>query len=925
MLGVLTIGNRRNGVYIPSIDGKDLLIANSFSDDSEYSLKLKTGAYNLQRFINSLDYSLDLIKLREVYTKVYRNNRFSFTNGIKEYSPYVINVTFKYSIKEFNNHGCGIKVRFGYNVSKEELVDGILIKDGRVVAVDTNACIERPIDSDILGDEIVVESGKYKIAKNDTIYTLAEIRNKLYTDGFSADGRKYVRFKRSSGSSRVGKCLFIDERLYRQMHTWEMCGLKIRKNKKIDLAALEAYISLSLSSIIDTIELYPENFLVVDDYESIFKDKVIATELGTNGWLSTSEKECEIVNSIWDGQSLLDSSMFGDYSPFGMLLLRARFFKSCCFNTNIQQFFKDNNIESVSQLNGTTLAQNISDIKIITTPSSIKYLKFGTLSQWLENIDGVFGVVKHEKPTHYFNGEMVKTHYQLINTLQMSQDDINNFLKPSFDYISLIKESPAALREYIKFKVNTEFKDEPLSSQNAIIYRLLGINDRFAQTKIYKDFRNNVIASMVKQLRKGKVLINGNYSTICGNPVEMLMFSIGKFDGNSIIPKGCIYTKRFEDNEMLLGSRSPHVTMGNILLAINKRVESVDTYFNFTNEIVVINSIGENILMRLSGSDFDSDTMLLTNNEYLIRAAKKNYNLFGVPTNMVPSIKTSRKLNSIEKADLDIKTSVNKIGEIVNLSQELNTKLWHRINSGESYEENKEMYYDIAKLDTLSMIEIDKAKRETPVDSAAEIKRIKDKYIDYYSGREIKPNFLGKIAKYKGYYNPQKKTYKHHRSAMDYLERAINAYKSPNDRGVITGITYILDEELYNIRHVKYAQVNRIIDYTRTCNNRIKNIWSNESYTGSEKYYLAQAEYSELANYIANLEISNSSMFYLLNQIEQDDNSDIKRILFKILFSVPQSNFYNLIKKSKTKIAILVRDDGGKIEIFNKKYAEKSV
>ena len=85
-------------------------------------------------------------------------------------------------------------------------------------------------------------------------------------------------------------------------------------------------------------------------------------------------------------------------------MVRNRFFKSACFNCNIQSFFADNGITDVSQLNGFTLAQSISDIKIITTPSSIKYVKFGSLEKWLQLLeeDGNFGVVKHEKHTHFF-------------------------------------------------------------------------------------------------------------------------------------------------------------------------------------------------------------------------------------------------------------------------------------------------------------------------------------------------------------------------------------------------------------------------------------------------------------------------------------------------------------------------------------------
>ena len=61
---------------------------------------------------------------------------------------------------------------------------------------------------------------------------------------------------------------------------------------------------------------------------------------------------------------------------------------------------------------------------------------------------------------------------------------------------------------------------------------------------------------------------------------------------------------RFDDGQRLLGSRSPHVCQGNILLTDNIHVPEVNQYMNLTEEIVCINSIGENILQRLSGCDY---------------------------------------------------------------------------------------------------------------------------------------------------------------------------------------------------------------------------------------------------------------------------------------------------------------------------------
>lgn len=62
--------------------------------------------------------------------------------------------------------------------------------------------------------------------------------------------------------------------------------------------------------------------------------------------------------------------------------------------------------------------------------------------------------------------------------------------------------------------------------------------------------------------------------------------------------------------------------------------------------------------------DYDSDTILITDHPKLIEIAKRHYGEFKVPTNCTSSIKTKRRYTLEDKADLDVKTSVNKIGEI---------------------------------------------------------------------------------------------------------------------------------------------------------------------------------------------------------------------------------------------------------------------
>ena len=597
---VLDIENRQ--VYIISLDAKDIFISNNYNDKNNigYDIADANGHVKYYKFINTLDYSLDLLKLNEIYKKIYRRNGFTFRHKKKTYSTEVINVTFKYNNKAFNQIYKNTYIKFGINPQNLKFCDGIAINNGEIVGIEVNK--EYPQTSYKLPEYFSYEDNMYKITKNiPTLNTVDDLRFELYNNGFICNGQKYIRWKRSSGSARVGKCLFINEKMYKRMHKWEMCGLKIKEGDEIDLAALESYISLTSSSIIDTLNLNPENILLIQDYTSIFNDNVIVT-YNEDGKLKTTKKNIKIENSIWDGQSLIDASLL----PAGksMALLRNLFFKSCCFSCNIQKFFYDNNIKDISQLNGLTRAKKISDIKLITTPSSIKYLKFGSFDEWLNNIEENFGIVKYDKKTHYFGGKMVQTHYQLLNTLQMSVDEVKEFLKPTFDYLDLIKKDPAVLRYHIKYAVKDEFDNTPAVHKKDIIYKLLSINDRFSKTKIYNDFKkNSVVKPFINNLRKGHVLVNGNYSTLCGNPVEMLLDSIGKFTGESIVGIGNVHSLRFKDNVEILGSRSPHVCQGNILIAKNKRNKLVDKYLNISEEIVVVNSIGENLLQRLSGCD----------------------------------------------------------------------------------------------------------------------------------------------------------------------------------------------------------------------------------------------------------------------------------------------------------------------------------
>ena len=918
-----------------------------------YNLKLKDGQWNLRKFKNTLDYSLDLIELQNIYYKKYRRNDFMFKIKKHMYTINVINLTFKYSVKEWNQMNKNTFVKFGYDYRDLTFNDCIALNNkGEVVGIQIKNKIINPIDvpKPFYYNEVEIKDNKKNIVEKQfqymkqgepkTIKTNAELRQELYKYGFICNGNKYCRMKRSTGSARVGKCLFINEPLLKPILKFSSSGITLEEGQEVDLAAYEGYISLPSSSIIDTISISSENILLIDDYNSVFTEDVIETH-DEDGWLKTTECTKEITNVIWDGQSLIDQSLMGKYSNYGMVLLRNLMFKSCCFNCNIQQWFKDNNITDISQLNGYTRAKNIGDIKLITTENSVKYLKFGTFDNWLDNLYTEFGIVKHDKKTHFFGGRLVQTHYQLLNTLQLSKDEVQDFLQHSLDFAQMLRDRPEIVRYYIKYPNIDDIKpmSQPMVSKNDVVYNLMCINDNFTRTKYYQEFLIDLLRSYYKNLKNGHIYVNGNYSTLLGNPIEMLQQSIGNFDGKSQIGVGNIHSKRFEYNKTLLASRSPHVTIGNVWLPYNTENKLIDCYFNLTDEIVCINSIGENILQRLSGADFDSDTVLLTDNKILIRAAKRNYATFKTPTSFVSARKVKRYYTPEQQADLDIKTSVNKIGEIVNLSQELNSLLWDKMFYGACYDDIKDLYYDICQLDVMSGIEIDRAKKEFDIDNNKELDKLRAKYEpvlreyeenvngELVKARKRTPHFFAHISRQKDYYNPQKKHYCKYHTTMDYLQTIVNGFKIKNSyKKDWLPFVSILDNSKYFSYNVNQKQINKVYSILKKYISERKSIYCNETDSKDDKNLNAHILKERLIEDINCEKFGFSTLYRLLSSIEDNENSQIKNLLLEVLYRCNNESFNNAIINSSDTI-LQLEEDGNDVFLFDIgfKIAKKSI
>ena len=723
----------------------------------------KDGKPDPQAFRGILDESLDTLKLAEVYARHEDEMGYPYLDGKKRFCRAVVNFSFNRAVKVYESYG-NRYVLNGYKVTDEDMEDHVCFcmvgNQPTLIAIDVSyredsgySPVEEPLPDALLGKYFKYDAETCSYKRSDkvipTAFTCQDIREHLYTHGFDIDGIHYVRYKRSAGASRDGRCLFIAEPLYADMMAWSSCDLSA--DTASDQASWQAYIALTLSSIEDTIKLPKKSILIIRDRVSRFTENVVCVKENDAHDLMAEEEETEIENVIWDGEALLDASVFYEngYNNHGMMLLRNRFFKTCAFNTNLQDWFFDNDITQISQLAGYTTARKIEDIKLVITESSVKYFKFMPKDMPFEEkckrfLDALyegkntstFGVVKADHDAPLMDGLMAHTNYQLLNTLGLTREGIGKLLEPSFDYLqAMLNKSP-----FLRYQINMTTDHATIAEKelpDLAKYRRDTVLDMtcrtplFEQTEFYKSFRSDTTKYFKKRLKKGRVAVCGNYEVLFGNAYEFLVALTDESyepTESFSLDDGQVCTTGFAHGDTVLCARSPHITMGNLYLARNTHSYDLLRYFNLTPNIICVNAIESNIQQRLNGCDYDSDSMLVTNDPWIIAGVTSCYNILKVPVCKAEPIgKTDYDNTPKSLARLDQTIAKNKIGEIVNLSQFLNCLLWDSLFREDEASDYVPMqvYYDICILAVMSGMEIDKAKRLYSADSSKVLARLR--------------------------------------------------------------------------------------------------------------------------------------------------------------------------------------------------------
>lgn len=581
-------------------------------------------------------------------------------------------------------------------------------------------------------DDLSAEAIREYLYKNGFTINYPIFKKNKETNEYEQIGVETIKYKfwfRSSAKARVGEVLFINEKYYDEIVKWQTMNIEMESNKPCKLVEMMAYMSLTASSIEGSINIKPNEILVIDDLESS-AEKDVLDVIVENKQCKVVEGRKTIKNTLFDGQALLDDSLFTDKA--GMMLLRHHMFKACAFRTYISKFMQDycedNNLDyeayELTDRYGNKI--KVKDIKLITTENAMKWEKFlgktkEGFDRWkvaVENNGCEFGVVKKDHKSKMEDYQWLS--YQMLNALILNKEETRFLFNNTSSFINGMKKDNNKYINYLKIT-------ESEVNENSMILDLINLNKDFVYSTLFRKQKTETLKKLKEELKEGRILVNGDNLTVVGNPYKMLKAATGDkelIDETLSISENddyiSVYTTRFKDGEMLAGFRNPFNSPNNLSYFKNETKDSlIGKYFNFSDNIIAINLIKTDGQDRNNGMDADSDFMLVTNDSMIINKAKDIYKEYKTIVNSIPKSNKEYIDNPESKAEIDNLLAKAKadIGVSSNLAQ---IALSHYSDT-----KNKDTRDIVVIMSVLAQVAIDNAKRQYEVNVDKECNRLR--------------------------------------------------------------------------------------------------------------------------------------------------------------------------------------------------------
>lgn len=483
--------------------------------------------------------------------------------------------------------------------------------------------------------------------------------------GFSINGVRYRRLLGTPNGIKNSTIVFISENLYPEIS--RRIENNRDPNKPIVAAKLEAYKGLTCSA--SNPVSFPKGICIVDDAENDFFSDVIYlsnAELTSEEPVMEYKKNYPIHLVASDGFGLMLPSLAQRWSEelkLGYLCAgmntRFSFEKGMLFTFDFLDFAENvagNYIIKDAWGNDV----DVRNVEAILTTSMVK------LWDSYENCDAyieaslsngyTFGVTK-------CSPEMLESertlNYQFIQSYELSDEDIDELISPTMQEIRSVLGGD--WRKAVLFLNGSGIDAQDIFRGKADIGRAMMVdrrmfNDPFVQHTLYSLIRNRI-----NEAKIGVLNTHGNYSIISGDPY-LLCQSVFGLEKTGLLKAGEIYNKYWSDRsaEKLACFRAPMTCHNNIRMVRPVVSEEINHWFRYMNTVTILNAF-DTTTMALNGADFDSDTVMLTDNPVLVRKLVESPAIMCAQRKVEKNVPTEKDM-----IESNIKSFGTEIGQITN-------------------------------------------------------------------------------------------------------------------------------------------------------------------------------------------------------------------------------------------------------------------
>lgn len=546
-------------------------------------------------------------------------------------------------------------------------------------------------------------------------------------EGFKINGISYKRLLCTINGVKTSTVVYASEQPVNDngiMTTMvEALKRRIENGRNINIpivpAKLSAYEALCASNSIPV--SWPKGIIVVKDCIINFKSDIIniTDKDGCKDPVVEFLANQDVSNNCSDGCSMMLPSLArrwsreltGDYEhEIGGCNLRCSWTKGMTFPFDYIRFAEE--VVGASEENpekyliedvwGTK--RDVRDSELIITESQLKLTKsYSSWEDYYNNCVNNGYTIRIAKTAPHEVDNIRQLNYQFIQSLPMSDDDIEELIYPT---ISEIKDIVGMdVDKTIAYLCGSGFDSDSIEYADTIAKVLMiepkMISDAYIQSKIKK-----MIERRIRDAKIGVLDVHGNFQIISGD-LYALCESMFGMKPNGMLKAGELYSKYWKDCgvKKVLCARAP---MSNIHSLMSQNIcydDKVADWYKYMPTVVVVNGY-DTMPAALNGFDQDGDLLFTTDNEPMLR------NQSNIPALFCPQ-KNANKIITFENDVIKANKAGfgSKIGSITNRITAMTSLMANYEPGSKEYET---LRYRTQCGQKLQQEEIDKAKGIIP-------------------------------------------------------------------------------------------------------------------------------------------------------------------------------------------------------------------